>query len=247
MPGTADEIRQLDLTFQLEAFKTIVRRCVSAFGRVVFLIDDMDVVRRDHFPELLQLLRPLSKIDGVCCVLAVPKYFYYGLKIKTKSDLHSTIQQCRLLGDPRFQTWLEDGGADAADDALRPLLEPMLVTLFQSRFLPRFTALSDSDAWISHLLDLWFPPGIRKPRRYAKGPKPWTLGKTLAEYQPSRREFLRETKRMLDAAAVGSDAPDCRPFGLNRNDGQADMAEMGKWRRLYFDGEEILTTELVPP
>lgn len=94
------DIRNMDAPFLQQEIKRLLRHCTRAFGGVVILIDDVDVLPSSNFHELFRILRPLSKTKNVRCVVCVPAYFYHAMSVDLLSDVHSTARCCHLLGDP---------------------------------------------------------------------------------------------------------------------------------------------------
>ena len=125
------DIRDMDTPFAVEKLKDLLRRCVADFERVVILVDDVDVTPDHQYPQLMQLLRPLNKIPGVCCVLAAPTEFYDKYRKFPADDYHSTLQDCLLVGDGRYTQQLEQlACCDPAE--LHARLESLLLPIFNS-------------------------------------------------------------------------------------------------------------------
>ena len=86
--------------------QTVSRDIVSvasvAFGKVVILVDDVDMLPSDLFHEVIRVLRPFSKVKNVSCVIAAPEYFYLAFHTDALNDLHSTLREIMLIGDPRI-------------------------------------------------------------------------------------------------------------------------------------------------
>src|SRR5205807_9189048 len=95
----ATDLREMPVPFLEQEVKNLLREQVRAFGSVLILIDDVDVLQNAEFSRLMRMLRPLSKVKHVCAVIAVPKFFYYSFHHDQLNDLHSTARDVYLMGD----------------------------------------------------------------------------------------------------------------------------------------------------
>ncbi|MBX3362175.1 MAG: hypothetical protein KF912_00520 [Phycisphaeraceae bacterium] len=116
LPNADDPRRaeEADLSFLSDFMKETLIRAVNVFGSVVIVLDDTDIApipgRRngarptdppsgDMLKELLQVIRPMSKVKGVRCVVVALDHRYPGLvEDKSMADFHSTCREMYLLG-----------------------------------------------------------------------------------------------------------------------------------------------------
>ncbi|MEM7478968.1 MAG: WD40 repeat domain-containing protein [Planctomycetota bacterium] len=97
-----EELDKISMPFLQQRTKNILQECVNSFGRVVILVDDADILPTECFHLLMRIMRPITKVPGSACVIAVPSFFFDVLKSKTLGDAHSTIRECHYLGDPKL-------------------------------------------------------------------------------------------------------------------------------------------------
>ncbi len=95
----AEDLDKISIPFLQQRTKTVLERCVEAFGSVVILVDDADVLPANQFHHLLRVLRPASKVSNVRCVVAVPEFVYDIFKSPNLGDAHSTVRDVVFLGD----------------------------------------------------------------------------------------------------------------------------------------------------
>ncbi len=182
------DIRDMDTPFAVEKLKDLLRRCVADFERVVILIDDVDVTPDHQYPQLMQLLRPLNKIPGVCCVVAAPTEFYDRYRKFPADDYHSTLQDCLLFGDESDTTQREQL-ACCEPDVLHDRLKPLLLPIFGSHcVLQRTGDYEDAGSPLVRLLvALW---SCAEPNK--------RLRDAARQQQIVRRDLVRAAAALLE-------------------------------------------------
>lgn len=182
------DVRDMDTPFAVEKLKDLLRRCVADFERVVILIDDVDVTPDKQYPQLMQLLRPLNKIPGVCCIIAAPTEFYENYRDFPANDYHSTLQDCLLVGDRRYAVSSENIGRCNKRD-LHKTLEPLLKPIFNSHcVLQRESPRPGEEHPLDRLLAaLWLeaPPSDR-------------LWDAARQREIARRDLVRAAAALLE-------------------------------------------------
>jgi hypothetical protein len=197
-PAATVDVRELDTPFQHQQIKDLLRHCTREFGRVVILIDDVDILPSQHFHDLFRTMRPSSKVNNVRVVICAPRYFFHAFRSETLGDVHSTVRQVYMLGDP-----------DLYDDRtpefrLRPLkpntFTDILRAVLLSRLripLPRAIPPETTCKPIAHVIDRW---------NQGLTPDDWKrITGYLALVGATRRELLREIDRLLRT-------PGAKPF-----------------------------------
>lgn len=127
----ADEtsaLNDMDGPFLEEEVKRLLDKIAKAYGRVIILMDDVDAMPNNCFPDFVRLLRPLGKVRNVRCVVAVPRYFYEAYYQPDASDLHSTVTKVVMLADP-YLFHGPDQGFKALDTRLAINTEDRLLNL----------------------------------------------------------------------------------------------------------------------
>jgi hypothetical protein len=206
LPRSSDtpDVRELDTPFLQQHVKELLRVCLDPWpdSRVLVLIDDVDVMPSSDFHELFRLLRPLSKVPGVCCIVCVPMFFYHVLHGEELGDMHSTISECYVLGNPklygpfpRFELKLKD--ASKSPDEKVEEFAAMLPHLFLSRLRFRTAGSEGADEFgktkaFGFLRSQW-ERALKTPAGHVENAIAY-----LDRIGASRRELLRETKRLLD-------------------------------------------------
>ncbi len=200
---------ELSVPMLQNQMKKLLMTCVSAFGRVVILIDDVDVLPSEKFHELMRIVRPATKVPGVCCLISVPEYFYYEFYCARLGDLHSTVQEVYFLGDPilfrghseRFEsrTEMRKNGKDA-DQLTKGEFLQLLAKMLAGRFRLELnsslaldkplTSLNSVPKVFEYLLAPW-------EKLISSEPSSWQtrVGKFLSQVGQSRREWFREMDR----------------------------------------------------
>jgi hypothetical protein len=196
------DLRDMESTFLEQELKGLVHRIQSDFGPVIILIDDMDALSDEQQTDFLRVLRPLSKIKNVICVITAPFDLYDKLKNGDDdlSDVHSTVHDIYVMGIPtlfeltppshfaghmvqfRFSHIRNKTQNDVAYMAVTEFVEELLVA--NMRFPLLRTGASPS--CVQHLLKNW-------DRKY--------LADILAGLKnngASKREVLRELEKMAN-------------------------------------------------
>lgn len=200
---TPDQVDKVSEPFIQELTKQALLECTSSFDRVVVLIDDIDALPSDKFHEILRIIRPLSKVQGVRCVLATPLLFHFALKQKSFSDIHSTVQGSVVVGDKELvPNWREEPGEVTKDKAK---LQDFLIELVVSRL--RFPLVLDLAERPKYLIDM-IRSGRKEDRESARKAvlnsksfgfilNPWIerhnqlTAPVFERYGTSRREIIR--------------------------------------------------------
>jgi hypothetical protein len=230
-PAGLPDLRSMDSPFQHQQIKELLRRCAADFGRVVILIDDVDVLPSSEFHELFRLLRPMSKVTGVRCVVCVPLYFYYAIKAESLGDIHSTAQRCLVMGDPDLYSGPAEKfslrqGLTAHEFAKK--LRAVLATRLRLKVSGGAHAAKGA-AVIDHLTERW-----------GAAPADWARVKAyLNRVGASRRELIRETARLVDN-------PRGRPFDDKHRSTVSGWGNAFERRKTeYHRNEQSLVADVV--
>lgn len=128
---STEQVDKISEPFVQELTKQALVECSKSFRRIVVLIDDVDALPSQEFRSIMRLLRPLSKVPGVRCVLSTPLYFHFVLGEEKLGDIHSTVQASIVVGNSQiFAEWPEQPGKVTED---RMELENFLIDLVVSR------------------------------------------------------------------------------------------------------------------
>jgi len=201
------DMSDADSPFRLQLFKELLRDIVAGFGSIVFVIDDVDVLPSACFSDLLRILRPITKVPGAKCVMAVPKYFVNAIESPQLNDVHSTVRRCLLVRRPAeasqsLEAFL-DGESDPTVAQYKAAVDELIWPLVESRFK---VPVDLNDFHKNHSKDLErvkdYVLGLWKK----KDPSARTVSKAdvkqlqyvFNSFRDSRREFLRETDRLLE-------------------------------------------------
>lgn len=190
-----DELDKLGIPFLLARMKEILIRARRTFGKVVVLVDDADMLPSSKFHELLRVLRPLSKVPGVRCVIALPPQFFAAFKSQTLGDVHSSLRDCYMLADPKL-FYLHEGSVRLRGDLTRGDLKLWLVNLLAARCR---VPLIDHDE-----------KALVACKPFADSLENWDFTDDLAELRDEEQRFFervgpsrREMLRVLSARARG--------------------------------------------
>lgn len=93
-----EAVDKTSLPFVQENIKRVFNLC-QCFNNIVVLIDDIDALPQEKHAQLLRIIRPLSKVSKVRCVLSVPIYYYHFMYGDKLTDLNSTLREVLVLGD----------------------------------------------------------------------------------------------------------------------------------------------------
>lgn len=200
--GDDDEeaVRELSVPMLQEQLKNVLFRVSKVFGRVVFLIDDVDVMPSDRFHALMRIIRPFTKVDGVRCVVAVPTYFFDEFQSSLLGDLHSTARDALLLGSSSLY-----GGFSTGFQPRTPSPQEFLKSV-QETAIARVRVRVDwgvkpahESRLIQEVLSGW----------RASTPK-WQphLADWVHQVGQSRRELIREIAKELATRSANSLTPD---------------------------------------
>jgi hypothetical protein len=204
-----EELDKISMPFLQSRTRQALEVCVHAFGRVVIIIDDVDILPSGQYHELLRLLRPVSKVPGVCCVLAVPQLFHDVWKSGALNDAHSTIAQCIVVGDPDFYA-IRQGEAVPDGHLSRERLRRFLVKLLCSRMGAPLAGDCSVDDLAAHP---FVADAMRNWRFDAAGDDRVALEREetlfLEQKGLSRREWLRVVAERLPKNL--RDAPEAYP------------------------------------
>lgn len=237
-PGGLLDIRDMDAPFLHEQMKHLIRRCATDLAGLVILIDDVDLLPSEQFAALFQVLRPISKEHNVRCVVSVPLYFYYAMKSGVLNDLHSTVQECWLVGNDALdaatcpeavaEMIANEPSAAQRAEVLQQVLFSLVQPLLRSRCRLRFSDNQYKQSIhqvVDFMLDRWKFKDAAAAARTAV---------VVRQFGSSRREILRETRRLL--TDVGGD-----PFSDHTEDSaENDMAQLRLQRDQYRASETIL-------
>lgn len=102
--GQSRTLHDSSADFLQNELKVIADQLARAFGRVIVLVDDVDILPSRDYNELMRILRPLIKADEahqrIVALVAVPTIFWHAYKGPELNDIHSTVKDVWLLGDP---------------------------------------------------------------------------------------------------------------------------------------------------
>ncbi len=154
---TNSDMATLDTPFLQDRFRLLLADCQRVFGRVIILIDDIDTLPFERFAEFFRVIRPISRIPEVVCLVCVPTYFAEAAKRLTLGDLHSTFRQVLLVGDP--QNPKEDEILKMESKDLRHALRAPLRRVLEAH-LPETTPAEKS---VELLFDMKYPTGSMPP------------------------------------------------------------------------------------
>lgn len=222
-----EQLKDLDIPFLQMKVRNLLSRCSQQFGRVVVLIDDVDMLPGDQYGELFRILRPLSKERGVACVVCTPRFFYEASKSEPLGDLHSTIRQCYRLGLPDLQSDAEHGFQPKSGLSNKDY-RSTLVKVLLSRL--RFCLVLPDDSvypYVDAVLDPWDQYFARK---FSGNWQRQPVETRLLQAAVSRRELIREMELLYrrgepfpepfrEQRLVSSLAPDSsKPFLLHQRE-----------------------------
>jgi hypothetical protein len=239
----------MDTPFQHQQIKELLRLCTNCFGRVVILVDDVDILPSDHFHELFRTLRPIGKVPQVRMVVAVPRYFFNAVRSGSLGDVHSTVRQVYMLGDPdryalgvngdfslKFPEYSREG---APSDELRQFFAEYLWTRLRLPItpdpMPGKEAVSCDP--ISFAVGRWCEKC---------GKDDWDRVKSfMVRVGASRREIFRETERLLRQSGA-------RPFdffetstALREEELDRGLPQMEHLKSEYYRDEASLRADVV--
>ena len=191
---SSEQLDKISEPFIQELMKQALSECTRTFPRVVILIDDVDALPNQEFHRVMRLLRPISKVPGVRCVLSTPLFFHYVLGEKNFSDIHSTVQASIVVGNPvLFPDWPEDPEKITED---RKILENFLIDLVVSRLRMdlRENSERESDDFRTNILNcpafnFILEPWIREDDEF--------IHELFQRFGTSRREMIRVVKESL--------------------------------------------------
>lgn len=192
-----EELDKISMPFLQQRTKEILNRCAATFGRVVILVDDADVLPSDQFHLLMRILRPISKVRNVSCVIAVPEFFFDVFKSAKLGDAHSTIRECHFLGNPAIYSPGYDEPFKLKSKLTRSNFHDQVVELLRSRLRSPLAdgttaQLKELDLFVA-ALTLWdFDPKADAGRPLRDHEKFFLKYKGL-----SRREWIREIELRL--------------------------------------------------
>jgi hypothetical protein len=198
-----EELDKISMPFLQSRTRQVLEQCVRAFGRVVIIVDDVDILPSTQYHELLRLLRPVSKVPGVYCVLAVPGLFHDVWTSSALNDAHSTISQCIVVGDPEFYR-IDRGVPKPFTDSSRERLRTFLIELMCARLtVPLADQVEPHDLtynpFFADALRHWKFDGSGTSLELAQEERQFLDQKGL-----SRREWLRAIRKRLPAALAGT-------------------------------------------
>ena len=212
---TTEESNQIDKIsepFLEELAKNVLKECAACFPRTVVLIDDVDAVPSSQFSELLRQIRPLGKVPGVRCLMAIPMVLHAAFRNQQLGDLHSAIRSSCVVGNPElFPDWRQNPGTITEDrNAFREFLENLVI----SRIRPKFSAgARDADDDLPHEQNEY---RHLSPVQYIL--EPWldedgsgvsdNAVRLIQRFGHSRRELIRMLETTLEASWRGPGAVD---------------------------------------
>jgi hypothetical protein len=239
-----NDIDEQSLPFVQRQAREVLQRAVDAFGSVVLLVDDVDMLPANDFPELLRALRPVIKVPRACCLLAVPLFFYDALQSISTSDLHSTLRQCLVLGDPELFGSERENFA-VRDDASRGQLWDTLLMLLRARLVVTLRLPPPISAG-AHAAS-----GLRDCRFFGELLQRWGFEPTSTDEPLRERERIlldafgqsrREILRVLAQRAPGEVALGV-PVDIRRH--QAYWRDsLRHRRRVYAEAESLISTRV---
>ena len=177
------DYQAMETPFLEQELKRLLHDCRVHFGRVIVLIDDVDVLPGEKHPELLRILRPVSKVRGATFLIAAPLHFFHLYRYASLNDVQSTVQNVIVMGDPKLFRGAEgkEEPFSLKIEALKESLEQLLAANMRipcsSGTLPGF---------VKNLAACWVS-GENKKR----------VDDELERCGASKRELLRELDRML--------------------------------------------------
>ncbi|MBC7777853.1 MAG: hypothetical protein H7246_20635 [Phycisphaerae bacterium] len=197
VPSDTEAYHSMETPFLEQEVKRLLYRVSREFGRLVILIDDVDALPSKDFSTFMRLLRPISKVSGVVCIVTVPMHFYYHLYFEDANDIHSTAQGVCILGDPDLFNRPDPINPEASfklkPNALNTLLVQVKNLLVAQ--LRISCELGTAPSFIADLAELWDCSNDPK--------KADAVRLALVQFGPSKREILRECLRLIDARASG--------------------------------------------
>ena len=252
---TAEESTQIDKVsepFLEELAKNVLNECAACFPRTVILIDDVDAVPSSQFSELLRQVRPLGKVPGVRCLMAIPMELHMDFRNQQLGDLHSTIRSSCVVGNPELLPgWPQDPDTITNDsEALRKFLGNLVI----SRIRPKFSGSGrDADdgsphgpdeyrhlSAVNYILEPWINEG-------GSG-KPDNAVRLIGRFGHSRRELIRMLEATLEASWRGRGALDVNLLlsscggGGHATEPEPDVGGGGAGDVVREDGEEESVT-----
>ncbi len=198
--AASPDLRDMPVPFLEQDVKELLRELVRAFGSVLILVDDVDVLENEEFSRLMRMLRPLSKVKHVCAVIAVPRFFYASFHHDQLNDLHSTAREVYAMADSKL---FEVHGrkitlSERWREALKEALMQFLLTKLRLRIvspndwkpapaeeIPDFVLLFSALLWER------FEQTFARPRRRAE------IRRLLESGRITLRELVRECDRMF--------------------------------------------------
>jgi len=177
------DYQAMETPFLEQELKRLLHDCRVHFGRVIVLIDDIDVLPGEKHPELLRILRPVSKVRGATFLIAAPLHFFHLYRYASLNDVQSTVQNVIVMGDPELFTGADGKKApfqlkmDSLLNSLQQLLAANMRVPCASHALPLF---------VQKIADCWVE---------AKNVQ--VVKDELDRCGSSKRELLRELDRML--------------------------------------------------
>jgi hypothetical protein len=233
------ELREASLPFIQEELKRVLEYLVGAFGRVVVLIDDIDVLPMDAFAHLLQVLRPLSKVHGVSAAVCAPTFWYEALRVGPKGDIHSTLQECFLLEDVDWEEQCEalptQGAFTAKECAqVKDMFKKRIRPLLEARW--KFNGYDeDKGKFVEKVLEVWARMKEDQNLIMTK------VVNSLKSVRPTRRDWLRETARLLEN-------PNALPFDIlgTKKDRLGRQADLNESKAAYGAGSQVLNVHVEP-
>ena len=210
LPTTRDRMAVQDMQwpFLQDFLRLLVADCQREFGRVVILIDDVDMLPPEKFHDFFRILRPLTRVPNTCIVIAVPKFLHDVIRLDTTNDLHSTVRDVIFLGDPKlydangkqkrfFET---KPGGDMCKRVLRPSIEQLIVNRC---VLP----VPDAGPWADFLIESLTKAYQEQIANEVDDTQPAArteLPESIWEYLVLEQITRRETIRLLEQAVKGS-------------------------------------------
>ncbi|MBI3818031.1 MAG: hypothetical protein HY286_05010 [Planctomycetes bacterium] len=236
----SDRIEDLSVPFLQDQLKDILKKCVKTFGHVVILLDDVDVLSSDKFPEFFRIIRPISKVTGVRCLVSVPAYFYFQFNSHVISDLHSTVRNVYFLGNP-------DIFHGAEEFFVSKKLTAAVWTEFISKLLESRLRVRVVPAIAGDPVPRPGPIGFTMApwRELLKDPK--FLNNTIPDFLnsvgQSRRELIREIERTLRETADSGTRTGYSPMLSTQEASRSKSSDVANNKKTeYFRVEKALTT-----
>jgi hypothetical protein len=246
LPVSSDrpDYGNLETAFLEQEIKGLLRDCAAQFGRVIILVDDVDVLPTDKYGDLMRLLRPLCKVEGTWCLVSVPLPFYRLFRYGLGNDVQSTVQGVWVLGnsDLYWPEWEKTDGHEPfelkPDSSVRKHLPVLIERLLFTRLKWRGKAAKSDDPFDqrSHpdsALTLWLKEFVERWEwRAADSKVRQALNKD--HHGPGLRVLLREMERMFAR-------PEVKPFDFILSDRNAAYEKLGvAWKDLKRSPDQSL-------